>query len=103
MPCIGCAKSVPDEGLRCSWRTTTHPSSRNLSSGGASRRPVGEATLSHKGRGEVRSHWWRDAVAADIDAGGFQGAVFFLHGAEDDDLGARLQLGLLARDEGDDR
>src|SRR3979490_1320102 len=50
-----------------------------------------------------KSHWWRDAVAADIDAGGFQGAVFFVYGAEYDDLGARLHLGLIDPHESDDR
>src|SRR5215216_5820442 len=49
------------------------------------------------------SHRRGDAVAADIDAGRFQRAVVLLHRAEDDDLGARLQFGLVAGDEGDDR
>src|SRR5260370_20659925 len=50
-----------------------------------------------------KSHRRRDAGAADIDAGGFQAAVLFPGGAEDDDLGARLQLGSVAGDEADDR
>src|SRR5258708_18696581 len=50
-----------------------------------------------------KSHRRRDAVAADIDAGGFQAAILFSGGAEDDDPGARLQLGLVAGDEADDR
>src|SRR5258705_2847645 len=50
-----------------------------------------------------KSHRRRDAIAADIDAGGFQAAVLFPGGAEDDDPGARLQLGPVARDEADDR
>src|SRR5258705_7134105 len=49
------------------------------------------------------SHRRRDAVAADIDAGGLQRAVFLFAGAEDDDFRARLQLGFIAGDEGDDR
>ena len=49
------------------------------------------------------SHRRRNAVAADIDAVGFQHAVVFLHRAEDDDLGARFHFGLVAGNEGDDR
>src|ERR1700712_5659296 len=49
------------------------------------------------------SHRRRDAVAADVDAVRFQRAVILFHRAEDDDLGAGLQFGLLAGDEGDDR
>src|SRR5260370_17340773 len=59
--------------------------------------------IASKGRGEVSSHRRGDAVAADIDAIGFERAVVFLHRAEDDDLGARLYFGLFTRDEGDDR
>src|SRR5262249_20771536 len=61
------------------------------------------ATLSHKGRGFSHSHRWRHAVAADIDAAGFQAAVFLLGRAEDDELGAGLDLGFVAGDEADDR
>src|SRR4051812_41040682 len=43
-------------------------------------------------RNDPPSHRRRDAVAADIDAGGFQRAVLFLGGAEDNDPGSRLQL-----------
>src|SRR5258707_15542943 len=50
-----------------------------------------------------RSHRRRDSVAADIDAVGFEQTVVLLHRAEDDDLGAGLQFGLVAGDEGDDR
>src|SRR5213596_2806478 len=50
-----------------------------------------------------KSHRRRDAVAADIDADGFQRAILFTGGAEDDDPGARLQLGPVAGDEADDR
>src|SRR6266704_2815477 len=49
------------------------------------------------------SHRRSNPVAADIDAGGFQRAVFLLRRAEDDDLGARLQFGFVAGDEDDDR
>jgi len=41
-----------------------------------------------RGEGKKSSHRRGDAVAADIDAVGFQHAVVFLHGAEDDDLDA---------------
>jgi len=40
------------------------------------------------------SHRRRDPVAADIDAGGFQGAVFLFRRAEDDDLGADGEAGV---------
>ena len=68
------------------------------------RRGEGAAPLPQGEKGErVRSHRRRDAVEADTDAVGFQRAVVFLGGAEDDDLGARLQFGLVTRDECDDR
>src|SRR5439155_19135971 len=46
-----------------------------------------------------RSH----TVAADIDAGGFQPAVFLFSRTEDDEFGAGLDLRFVAGDEGDDR
>src|SRR3954462_12254843 len=49
------------------------------------------------------SHRRREPVAADVDAGGFEGTVVLLGGAEDDELGARLHFALVRRDEGDDR
>lgn len=42
-----------------------------------------------------KSHRRGDAVEADSDATGFQRAVILLDGAEDDDLGARLQFALV--------
>src|SRR5471032_2047885 len=51
----------------------------------------------------LKSHRRGNSIAADIDAVGFQHAVFFLRRAEDDDLRARLHFGLVADHEGDDR
>src|SRR5438105_998480 len=53
--------------------------------------------------GEGRSHRRGDAVAADIDAVGFERTVVLLRRAENDDLGAGFQLGLVADHEGHDR
>src|SRR5207244_10372882 len=58
------------------------------------------------GRREVRgvtSHRRRNSVAADVGVVGFERAVVLLHRTEDDDLGTRLQFGLVAGNEGDDR
>ena len=52
-------------------------------------RPIEVFTLEHP------SHRRCDSVETDTDAVGFHRAVVFLHCAEDDDLGARLQFGLV--------
>src|SRR5262249_40520688 len=48
------------------------------------------------------SHRRGEAVAADRDGGGFEGAVVLLGGAGDEDLGSGLELVLIAGDIGDD-
>src|SRR5262249_54926010 len=50
----------------------------------------------------VASHRRGEAVTADRDRGGFEGAVVLLGGAGDEDLGARLELVLAAGDVGHD-
>src|SRR5262249_31753598 len=53
-------------------------------------------------RGSPHSHGRRDAVAADRNGGGFEGAVVLLVGGSDEDLRAGLELALVTGDVGHD-